>query len=164
MSFSRYLQKKSPVSRAKQTTAPEFDWSGTVLLVDDEKIVLTITSAMLSNLGFKVLTAIDGLEAVEVFRQHKDEIRFVLSDFAMPRMNGLETLTALRQIVPDIPVIMASGYSEEQVMDGAHPERPQAFLGKPYGLEKLKEAIRHSLMCKQGTVAGGNRCLKMHPH
>jgi CheY-like chemotaxis protein len=135
-----------PPQPGEADNAPEFDWSGTVLLVDDDKIVLIITSAMLSNLGFKVLTAMDGLDAVEVFRQHKDEIRFVLSDFAMPRMNGLETLTALRQIVPDIPVIMASGYSEEQVMDDAHPECPQAFLGKPYGLEKLKEAIRHSLV------------------
>jgi PAS domain S-box-containing protein len=141
---------RQPVE-ADDTT--EFDWSGTVLLVDDDKIVLIITSAMLSNLGFKVLTAMDGLEAVEVFRQHKDDIRFVLSDFAMPRMNGLETLTALRQIVPDIPVIMASGYSEEQVMDDAHPECPQAFLGKPYGLEKLKEAIRHSLVRKPKCTA-----------
>jgi CheY-like chemotaxis protein len=135
---------------------PEFDWSGTVLLADDDKIVLIITSAMLSNLGFKVLTAMDGIEAVEVFRQHKDEIRFVLSDFAMPRMNGLETLTALRQIVPDIPVIMASGYSEEQVMDGTHPERPQAFLGKPYGLEKLKEAISHSLVRRPKCTASND--------
>ena len=130
----------------------KFKGVGTVLLVDDDKIVLDITSTALSMLGFKVLTAMDGIEAVEVFQQHRDEIRLVLSDFAMPRMNGLEILTALRQIAPDIPVILASGYSEEQVMDGHHPERPQAFLGKPYGFQKLKDAIRHSLAVKQNIM------------
>ena len=62
----------------------------------------------------------------------------MLSDLAMPRMNGWETLIALRQISPDIPVILASGYSEEQVMEGNHPEQPQAFLGKPYSFETLR--------------------------
>lgn len=135
----------------KAADTPEIEWSGTVLLVDDDRIVVMITSAMLSMLGFKVFSAMDGIEAVEVFRQHKDEIRFVLSDFAMPRMNGQETLTALRQIDPAIPVILASGYSEEQVLDGSQHECPQAFLAKPYGLQELKEAIRRSL-ANRGTA------------
>ncbi|EKD34133.1 MAG: Sensor protein [uncultured bacterium] len=130
---------------------PDIDWTGTVLLVDDDSIVVMITSAMLSMLGFKVLSAMDGIEAVQVFRQHRDEIRFVLSDFAMPRMNGQEVLTALRQIDPSMPVILASGYSEEQVMDGSQHECPQAFLAKPYGLQELKEAIRNSLV-NRGTT------------
>jgi signal transduction histidine kinase/ABC-type amino acid transport substrate-binding protein/ActR/RegA family two-component response regulator len=145
-----------PISPAEAAARPdkvaddrEIEWSGSVLLVDDDKIVLIITGEMLSMLGFTVLTAGDGIEAVELFRQHQDQIRFVLSDFAMPRMNGLETLTALRQIDPAIPVILASGYSEEQVMDGTHHECPQAFLAKPYRLQDLKEAIRHSLADRQ---------------
>lgn len=129
---------------------PEIEWTGTALLVDDDKIVLTITGAMLSMLGFKVLTALDGIEAVEVFRRHRREIRFVLSDFSMPRMNGLETLAALRRIDPDVPVILASGYSEEQVMEGTLHECPQFFLGKPYGIEELQEAIRQSLAGRRG--------------
>ena len=136
----------------KAANAPEIKGGGTVLLIDDDKIVLDITSTALSLMGFKVLTAMDGIEAVEVLQRHKDEILLVLSDFAMPRMNGLETLTALRQIVPDIPVILASGYSEEQVMGGTHPERPQAFLGKPYGLQKLKNAISQSLTDKKRRI------------
>jgi PleD family two-component response regulator len=59
-----------------------------VLLVDDDAIVLELTSVMLSMLGFTVLRAIDGIEAVKIFRQHRDNIRFVLSDVFMPRMNG----------------------------------------------------------------------------
>ena len=123
----------------------EINGFGTVLLVDDDETVLDTTHVMLTMLGFEVLDARDGIEAVEMFQKHKSQIRFVLTDFAMPRMNGLETLTALRQIAPDIPVILASGYSEEQIMDDTQPERPQAFLEKPYGLQALKDAIYHTL-------------------
>lgn len=119
--------------------------AGTILLVDDEEIVVDITSRMLARLGFTIVSARDGIEALEVFLRHRNEIRLVLSDVSMPRMNGWETLTALRQLSPGIPVILASGYSEEQVMDGTHPEKPQAFLGKPYGFKDLRNAIQLSL-------------------
>jgi len=129
----------------KPTTILDCEETGNVLLVDDDEIVLEVTSAMLSTLGYTVLKARDGLEAVQVFRQHKDEIRLVISDVAMPHMNGLETLFSLRQIIPDIPVILASGFSEEQAMIGAHTEKPQAFLEKPYGYKVLRETIRRTL-------------------
>lgn len=119
--------------------------TGKVLLVDDDEIVLKISSIMLSTLGFEVLTAMDGLEAVDVFQQHKDEIRLVLSDVSMPRMNGWDTLSALRKIMPGIPVILVSGYSEELVMQGAHSQHPQAFLGKPYNMEILRATICRTL-------------------
>ena len=135
-----------PSQPAKAVNASKISWTGTVLLVDDDYIVLEMISAIFSMIGFTVLQARDGIEAVEVFQQHRDEIRLVLTDFAMPRMNGLETLTALRQIDPGIPVIMASGYSEEQVMEGVHSELPQAFLGKPYGLQALRDAIHRILV------------------
>ncbi len=136
----------------KAAKSPEMQWSGTVLLVDDDKNILDLTKAMLTMLGFEVLSAGDGIEAVEVFRQHKNEIRFVLTDSDMPHMNGLETLTALRRIAPDIPVIMASGYSKEQVVDGTHPEYLQAFLGKPYSLQALKDAICIALEDKKKII------------
>ncbi len=134
-----------PFQPDKAANIPEIRGFGTVLLVDDDDTVLEITRVMLTMLGFEVLAAKDGIEAVEMFQQHKSHIRFVLTDFAMPRMNGLETLTALRQIAPDIPVILASGYNEEQVMDDSHPERPQVFLAKPYGIQALKDAIYRTL-------------------
>ena len=110
-------------------------------MVDDDEIVLKITRLLLSKLGFTVVSAGDGTEAVEVFCRHKAEIRLVISDVSMPRMNGWETLIALRGIDPNIPVILVSGFSEEQVMEGIHSERPHAFLAKPYSLPALKEAI-----------------------
>ena len=95
----------------------------------------------------------DGVEAVEVFRQHQDEIRCVLSDLTMPRMDGWEALTALRKLSPDIPVILSSGYDEAQVMAGEHAECPSAFLGKPYRVEVLREMISRVLADKNNRSA-----------
>jgi len=78
---------------------------------------------------------------LEVYRQRKDEIRCVLCDLTMPRMNGRETLEALRALRPDIPVVLASGYDEAKGMQGDHPELPQAFLYKPYRMMELKAAL-----------------------
>jgi CheY-like chemotaxis protein len=82
---------------------------------------------------------------VEIFRHHQEEIRCVLSDLTMPQMDGWETLTALRKLSPGIPVILSSGYDEAHVMAGEHPERPNAFLGKPYHLKELSETINRVL-------------------
>ena len=132
-----------------EVSPTEMEGSGTVLLVEDGEMVCGMATAMLKRLGFKVLEAKDGVEAVEVFRQHQDEICCVLCDLTMPRMNGWETLTALRNIAPDVPVILASGYDKARVMAGDHPELPQAFLGKPYKLKKLSDAISHALVSKK---------------
>ena len=129
----------------KRDPAPAIQGGGTLLLVEDEEAIRKLTAIVLTRLGFKVLTAEDGVEALEIFRQHQNEIRCVLSDLKMPRMDGWETLTALRRIAPGIPVILISGYDEAQVMGGDHPERPQAFIQKPYRLEQLSAAIRQAL-------------------
>jgi len=133
------------VAPKKMDQAPAIQRGGTVLLVEDEVAIRKLTTIFLTRLGFTVLAAKDGVEALEVFQQHQNEIRFVLSDLRMPRMDGWETLTALRRIAPGIPVILASGYDKEQAMEGDHPEQPQAFLQKPYQREQLSAAIRQAL-------------------
>ena len=120
---------------------PKAAVSGTVLVVDDEPYLRKAVSLVLKRSGFTVFAAQDGVEAVEMFQQHRDEIGCVLCDLTMPRMDGWETLTALRKLVPGIPVILSSGYSEAQAMAGDHPELPQAFLSKPYELPTLKDTI-----------------------
>ena len=133
--------------RPDQTVkSPAIAWGGTVLLIEDEETVRKIVGTMLTRLGFTVLEAADGIEAVEVFRLHRDEVRCVLCDLTMPRMSGWQTLAALRKLEPGIPVILASGYDEAQVMAGDHAEWPQAFLGKPYRLKGLRDAIGRALL------------------
>jgi CheY-like chemotaxis protein len=80
----------------------------------------------------------------EIFRARKDEISLVLLDLSMPGMNGWETLSALRALRPDIPVVLASGY-EAQVLQTDHPDRPQAFVHKPYSKGDLRAAIGRAL-------------------
>lgn len=101
---------------------------------------------MIECFGFTALSAKDGVEAVEVFRQHKDEICLVLSNLTMPHIDGWETLTALRKLGPGIPVILASGYNKVRVMVGDHPELQQAFSGKPCELKGLRDAFRQALV------------------
>jgi PAS domain S-box-containing protein len=133
---------------------PETAGSGTILLVEDEEMVRDMTEAMLARLGFTVLAAKDGVEAVEVFRRRRDEIRCVLCDLTMPLMNGWETLTALRKLAPGVPMVLASGYNKAQAMAGDHPELPQAFLGKPYKLKELGNAIGKALAGGSKRMAG----------
>jgi CheY-like chemotaxis protein len=71
----------------------------------------------------------------------------------MPRMDGWATLAALRQLAPDLPAILASGYDETHVMAGDHPEWPHAFLRKPYQREALSDALRHVLEKGSGAKA-----------
>ena len=130
---------------AAQKSAGSFKGGGTVLLIEDEEQVRKMAGIMLSRLGYTVLEAKDGVEAVEIFQQHQDNIRCVLSDLTMPRMDGWETLTALRKLSPDIPIILSSGYDEARVMAGEHPERPNAFIGKPYQLKGLGDMIHRVL-------------------
>lgn len=119
--------------------------SGTVLLVEDDVLVREMAAIMVTNLGFTVRTANDGIDALEVFKNHADEIRLVVSDVSMPRMDGWETLTALRQIRPDIPVILTSGHDESQVLAGEHLELPQVFLHKPFQMMQLKNALAKAM-------------------
>jgi signal transduction histidine kinase/ActR/RegA family two-component response regulator len=126
---------------------------GTVLLVDDLEILRDVTTTMLTRLGYTVLAAKDGVEAVEIFTQHQDEIRCVLSDLTMPRMDGWQTLTALRRLSPGIPVILSSGYDEAQVTTGDHPERPQAFLHKPYQMVALQAALAKAMERERGKIS-----------
>jgi len=125
--------------------APKPEVAGTILLVDDDELLLMATRALIEILGFAVLTARGGAEAVELFRQHGGEIRCVITDLTMPRMDGWETLTALRQIEPTLPAILASGYDQLQVLATDHPDRPQAFLGKPFDLQQLSDALGQAL-------------------
>ena len=117
----------------------------TVLVVEDEPMIRATLAYALRRAAFPVLEAEDGVAAVTLLNQQRDEIGCVVCDLTMPRMNGWDTLTALRQLVPGLPVILASGYSEAQVMEGDHPERPQAFLQKPYEVKVLVATINQLL-------------------
>lgn len=121
------------------------EFFGMVLLVDDNDMILDTSQALLEQLGFEVVIAHDGAEAVATFRDNQAEIRLVLSDLTMPRMNGRETLTAIRRIQHDIPFILTSGFDEARAIGSEHREQPQVFLPKPFNLRSLQEALLKAL-------------------
>jgi CheY-like chemotaxis protein len=128
-----------PLEPAVAASRPE--GGGTILMVDDDEILLQSTGPLIESLGFTLLTACDGIEALEVFRRHRAEIRCVLTDLTMPRMNGQELLDALHRLDPDLPVILASGYDKAQALSGTQPDPLQVFLNKPFGLKQICEAL-----------------------
>jgi PAS domain S-box-containing protein len=140
--LSAEVVPQKPVSVAPIQT---LTGNGTVLVVDDDPAVLRVAMRALQQFGFTVLAAEDGVAAVTLFWERRSEISCVLCDLTMPRMDGWETLTALRQLKPGIPVILSSGYHEAHAMAGGHAEMPQAFLQKPYQFEALINTIRQVL-------------------
>ena len=118
------------------------DWkgSGTVLLVDDEETVRDIGSEMLKELGFDVITADDGREGLEQFKQYPD-ISFIILDLTMPHMDGEQCFRELRSLNPSVKVIMSSGFNEQEVTQKFVGKGLAGFIQKPYKLSVLQDAI-----------------------
>ncbi|MDD2851520.1 MAG: PAS domain S-box protein [Desulfuromonadaceae bacterium] len=124
--------------------APHIDgWkgSGTVLLVDDEETVRGIGAEMLKELGFTVVTANDGREAVNVFKS-RDDISLVILDLTMPHLDGEQCFRELRLIKPAARVVMSSGYNELEVTQRFIGKGLAGFIQKPYKLSVLKEVLK----------------------
>ncbi len=132
---------KQPELFDQDSHADEWKGSGTVLLVDDEEAVRGIGSVMLRELGFEVLTANDGWEAVEIFKSTPD-IACVILDLTMPHMDGEQCFRELRQLNPCVKVIMSSGYNEQEVTQKFVGKGLAGFLQKPYKLSLLKETLK----------------------
>ena len=118
---------------------------GTVLVVDDEEVVREVTKELLERIGLDVLTAADGVEAIEVFCEHRERIVLVLLDMTMPRMDGEETFRELRQLDSQVHVILTSGYNEQDATNRFVGERLAGFLQKPFTMQDLESKLRAAL-------------------
>lgn len=116
----------------------EWKGTGTVLVADDEETLRALGARMLERLGFDVLVAADGREAVNCYRDNADRIKLVLLDLTMPHMDGAQAFTELRRMRPDVPVILVSGYSEEDVSSRFAGKGVSGVMQKPYSLGKLR--------------------------
>ncbi|MHC4715654.1 MAG: PAS domain-containing hybrid sensor histidine kinase/response regulator, partial [Planctomycetota bacterium] len=115
---------------------------GAILVVDDERTVRELARKALQREGFTVLTAADGREGVAVFGEHADEISAVLLDMTMPEISGEEAFDALRRICPDVPILLASGYAEEDVTGRFEGRDLAGFIHKPFELRELIAKVR----------------------
>ncbi len=142
--FSIHLPLKTPPVEYRSLTRSSAlePGSGTVLVVDDEPMVLAFAEEGLKRLGYQVFTAADGAQACDVLGTHSGQIQIVLLDLVMPGITGLETCRRLRAMKPNLKVILTSGYTSTEVVRDAQLAGATGFIGKPYSLEELSAALR----------------------
>lgn len=126
---------------ARESEAAASAMSGTVLVVDDEEIVRNVCKEMVVALGMRVLTAVDGRDAVDLFAKHADHIDLVILDLSMPNMDGMTAFQELVRIRPGVKVILCSGYDEQDSLQRLSGQGLAGFIQKPYSLAKLREAL-----------------------
>ena len=123
------------------------DWCGvgTVLVVDDEETIRETAAMMLGGMGFDTLTAEDGEQGVEAYREHQDEIVAVLLDMTMPKLDGKACFRELRRINPEVRVVLSSGYNEQDTTSRFAGKGLAGFIQKPYSPEDLQAVFRKVL-------------------
>jgi two-component system cell cycle sensor histidine kinase/response regulator CckA len=119
----------------------EWRAEGTVLVVDDDDSIRSLAKAVLERAGLTVLAAADGYEAIRTFRERAAEIRAVLLDLTMPGMDGAEVHRQIKQVSPEVRVILCSGYNEHDLA-AKLDDRPISFLSKPYDAAELLARMR----------------------
>lgn len=123
--------------------------SGTVLVVDDEDIIRELLGEMLEELGFAVISARDGTEALAIYCEQWQEIDVVIVDMIMPGLSGREAFVEMKRINPSVRVILSTGFTKEGAVQETLDEGIAWFIQKPYRLEELSEAMFHALSRKE---------------
>jgi DNA-binding NtrC family response regulator len=116
-----------------------------VLVVDDETTVREFLTECLGLIGFSSIAVPDGFQAVEAYSKQKTDISLVISDVAMPGMNGVELARRLKEIDPGVKVILSSGYDTDHIKDDI-PSSVVDFIQKPYKVAELSAAIEKALV------------------
>jgi CheY-like chemotaxis protein len=131
----------------EQTSAVRgiYEGKGTVLLVDDDESVRAVGRKMLERIGFTVVTAADGSEAIARFRERVDDIICAIVDLTMPHVDGAETFRELRRMRPGVRVILSSGYNEQDVTQRFVGKGLAGFIQKPYQLNTLVAVLKEVL-------------------
>ena len=136
--------------KAEKEAEVDLRGAGMALVVDDEEIVRTMAKKVLERHGYTVLLAADGALGLEAMRAGAERVSIALLDLTMPGMNGVECLRQLRLLRPDLPVVISSGYSEEDISRKFSGGEVDGFIQKPYTAAKLLAKIKSTL------AAGGH--------
>ena len=143
------LESDIHVPSAEAEKEPTTVLEGLVLLIDDEEVVREIGSDMLKSIGMKCLTATNGNEGIDIFRQNSAMIRLVILDVEMPGISGDKVFQKLKEIHPAVKILIASGYGREYLETTIFKNKIENFLPKPFNLEQLSYQI--------GRLLGGTR-------
>jgi signal transduction histidine kinase/CheY-like chemotaxis protein len=147
--FSFFLPASSKaIVREKEHSEAPSNGSETILVVDDEEMVLNVASQMLRQLGYEVMTASSGEEALDIYLAHRSKIHLVVLDIIMPGMDGGETYDRLKRFEPGIKVLLSSGYSIDDAAMEIMQRGCNGFLQKPFNFERLSKKVREVLDSK----------------
>ena len=137
-------QMRQPLPQGFQD-APAAGQRDTILIVDDEEMIRTLSVAMLEAFGYETLVATDGEKALEIFRSEGSRIGLVLLDQSMPTMDGLAVFKQLRRIRPEVKVLLSSGFSEQEVSARYQGLGLNGFIQKPFNVKHLSEEVQRVL-------------------
>lgn len=146
--FKVYLPAQINVAEVgtpqKAVQAP-WKGSGTILLAEDEEQVMFIAMAILKAMGFTVIGAVNGKEALEIYLNNAVEIAFVITDMGMPVMDGYQLFRELKKINPGLPIIISSGFGDSDVTSKIPREEIAGLINKPYGHDQSREVLKSVL-------------------
>jgi two-component system cell cycle sensor histidine kinase/response regulator CckA len=141
--FEIYLPSTDKTVPVKEKVVEKFvEGQETVLLVDDEDMILDVGTRMLKKLGYQVFTARDGKEAITVFQKHREKIDVIVLDMIMPRMGGGETYDRIKKVKPGVKVLLSSGYSINGQASEILSRGCDGFIQKPFNLQNLSQSLR----------------------
>ena len=144
--FKIYLPVQNSDSVTEESLLQEksVSWqgSGTILLVEDEEQVSLIVRTMLQELGFKIIEACNGREALEMYRENAPEISLVVTDMGMPVMDGYELFRELKALSPKLPIIISSGYGDTVVTSRIPRNEIAGLVSKPYRFDQLRDVLK----------------------
>ncbi len=131
----------------KETVPPKglLEGTETILFVDDEDVIIDVNREILESLGYKVVSAKSGQEAIDVYRKLSGKIDLIILDMIMPGMDGEETYDSLKKVNAEVKVILSSGYSKNEQAKAILEKGCQAFIQKPFSISDLSMTIRQVL-------------------
>lgn len=135
------FEKEMFQSIAQEEKEPAAPLEGMVLLIDDEEVVREIGCDMLKNLGLKCLTAANGTEGIEIFKKNHAEIKLVILDIEMPGISGEKVFHILKELQPEIKILIASGYGREYLEAEIFKGKISYFIPKPFKMEQLSYQV-----------------------
>jgi PAS domain S-box-containing protein len=144
--FNLFLPaSRKKIPEAQGSSAEEAAKSGVILLAEDEDLVLEVGIQFLEKLGYTILVARNGYEAVEVYKERRDEISLVIMDMIMPHMGGGQAYDKIKMVNPDVKVLLSSGYSIDVQAQKILDRGCDGFIQKPFSLEQLADKINEIL-------------------
>jgi CheY-like chemotaxis protein len=123
----------------------EIGGTETILLVEDEELLIEMISLMLKSKGYTVYCARDGIKAVDLYKEHKDKIALILTDMGLPELTGIDEFKKLKEIDPNVRVVFASGFFDPDVKSELLKAGAKGFIQKPYEANDILRIVRETL-------------------